>query len=61
MFSNHTRFQVRDGSKIKFWHDLWHRDKAIKEAFPNLYSIPHMKDAFIAVHLELSNGSHQWT
>ena len=30
---------MRDGSKIKFWHDLWHGDLALKEAFSVLYSI----------------------
>jgi hypothetical protein len=49
MFSNHTRFEVEDGYKIRFWHDLWCGDKALKEAFSNLYSIACVKDA-----------SHQW-
>jgi len=22
-FSNHTRFNVSDGSRIKFWYDVW--------------------------------------
>jgi hypothetical protein len=32
-FSCHTRFEVRDGSKIRFWHDQWCGDVALKEAF----------------------------
>jgi hypothetical protein len=22
-FSSHTRFEVGNGSKVKFWHDVW--------------------------------------
>jgi hypothetical protein len=36
-------------------------DKTLKEAFPNLYSIVCMKDAFLAFHLKLSSGSLQWS
>jgi len=39
-------------------HDLWCGDKALTEAFPELYSIACMKDASVVVHLELSSGSH---
>jgi hypothetical protein len=35
-------------------------EKALKEAFPDLYTIVCAKDAFVAVHLELSSGSLQW-
>jgi hypothetical protein len=58
MFSSHTRFELGDGSKIRLWHDVLSWEKALKEAFPILYSIAYMKDAFVAfVHLELSSGS----
>jgi hypothetical protein len=29
-FSIHTRFEVGDGSKIRFWHDQWCGDVALK-------------------------------
>jgi hypothetical protein len=38
-FSSHTRFEVGDGSKVRFWHDLWCGDMALKEAFLDLYGI----------------------
>jgi hypothetical protein len=31
-FSNHTEFEVGDGSKVKFWHDLWCGNMALKDA-----------------------------
>lgn len=60
MISSHTRFQMGDGFKIRFWHDVWCREKALKEAFPNLYSIACMKDTYVAIQFELSSGSLQW-
>jgi hypothetical protein len=61
MFSNHTRLEMGDGFKIRFWHDVWCGKKALKEAFPDLYNIAHVKDASVAVHSKLSNGSIQWS
>lgn len=60
MIFSHTRFEMGDGSKIRFWHDVWHGEKALKEAFLNLYSSACVKDASVAVQLELSSGSLQW-
>jgi hypothetical protein len=31
IFFCHTGFEVRDRSKIRFWHDLWCGDRAFKE------------------------------
>ena len=31
MFSSHTKFEVRDGAKVRFWHDLWFGDKALRK------------------------------
>jgi hypothetical protein len=59
MFSSDIRFEVGDGSKIWLWHNMWCGDKAFKEAFPDLYSIACVKDAFVAIHLELLSGSYQ--
>jgi hypothetical protein len=56
-FSNHTRFEVGDGSNVRFWHDLWCGDMALKEAFLDLYDIACTKNASAAVHLELFGGS----
>jgi hypothetical protein len=50
----------RDGSKIRFWDDVWCGQLPLKEAFPVLYGIACEKDAFVAAHLDFSSGSLQW-
>jgi hypothetical protein len=39
VFSSYTRFEVGDGYKIRFLHDLRCGNQALKEAFIDLYSI----------------------
>jgi hypothetical protein len=59
-FSGLSRLEVRDGARTKFWHDLWCRDRVLKESFPVLFSIARMKDASIADNMEVLGGSIQW-
>jgi len=60
-FSSHIRFDEEDGSKIRFWHDLWYEDMALKEAFLGLFGIASPKDAFVAAHIDIPGGSFQWS
>jgi hypothetical protein len=60
MFSSHTRFELGDSSKIKFWDDVSCGEMGLKEAFLDLYNIGCVKDASIPVHLDLSSGSLLW-
>lgn len=57
MFYCHTRFELRDGSKIIFWDDVWCGEM-------DLYNIACVKDASVADYLQfildLSSGFFQW-
>jgi hypothetical protein len=55
-FCSHTGFEGRDGSDVRFWHDLWYVDTALKEAFLFLFGIVCAKDASIAALMEFSGG-----
>jgi hypothetical protein len=59
-FCSHTRFEVGDDSKVRFWHDLWCGDMALKDAFPVLFGIACANDASVAAHVEFSRGVIQW-
>ena len=38
-FSLHTRFVAGDGSRIRFWEDLWWRDQPLCVQFPSLFTV----------------------
>jgi hypothetical protein len=57
-FSSHIRFEVGDGSNIRFLHDVWCGDQALEVAFLNLFSLARCKDAYVADHLVLSSDSY---
>jgi hypothetical protein len=51
---------VGDGTRIRFWHDLWYGDTVLKVAFPVLFGIARSKNASVAANVELLGGSIQW-
>jgi hypothetical protein len=59
-FSSHIRFEVRDGSNVRFWHDLRFGDMALKEAFPDLFGIACVNDTFVADNVKIHEGSIKW-
>jgi hypothetical protein len=59
-FRRFFKFDVGEGSKIRFWDDIWCGDRALKEAFPGLFSIASFKEASIADNMEHSSNSVQW-
>jgi hypothetical protein len=60
IFSGFTRFEVGDGIRTKFWHDLWCGDTVLKEAFPVIFGIARVKDASVVDNMEILGGSIQW-
>jgi hypothetical protein len=55
--SSHTRFDPGNGSKIRFWDDVW-CGEGLKEVFPGLYNIASAKDASIVDNF--MGGTLQW-
>ena len=45
--SKFLQFDVGDGTRIKFWEDVWCRDCSLKEAFPELYIISRAREFFV--------------
>jgi len=51
---------VGDGTRTRFWHNLWCGDTVLKEAFPVLFGIAREKDTSVAGNMEILGGSIQW-
>jgi len=60
LFCSYTRLILGNGSRIRFWDDVWCGEMSLKEAFPVLYDIACVKDALVADHLVVVSGSYQW-
>jgi hypothetical protein len=53
---------VGDGSRLKFWHDIWCGTQPLRKLFPKIYSIALDKDASVRSYLEIVNagGMRSW-
>ena len=40
----HSRFIIGDGTRVKFWKDLWCGNQSLEYAFPNLFYLAVNKD-----------------
>ena len=49
-----------DGTCVKFWDDVWCRDRPLKEVFPDLYNISRTRDASVSEVMCFVNGRVSW-
>jgi hypothetical protein len=47
LFCSHIRLILGNGSKIRFWDEVWCEEMPLKKAFPVLYDIARDKDALV--------------
>jgi hypothetical protein len=51
---------VGDGTKTKFWTDIWCGTYSLRNAYPELFHIAWHKDAFVGDLLRYQNGAVSW-
>ena len=59
-FSKFVRYEVADGTKVWFWHDVWCGEQPLKFSFSELFTISLDKDAWVVDHLQFHNGNIHW-
>uniref|UniRef100_A0A2N9I916 Reverse transcriptase domain-containing protein n=1 Tax=Fagus sylvatica TaxID=28930 RepID=A0A2N9I916_FAGSY len=59
-FSRLLTFEVGDGTRIRFWDDVWCNGEPLKVVFPELYRIARVKDAVVADHMQFRGVSVHW-
>lgn len=52
--------EVGDGSKVRFWHDVWCGEQSLKFSFTELFTIALGKDEWVANHMQFGNGNIHW-
>jgi hypothetical protein len=60
LFSKFIRFEVGDGTRIRFWQDVWCGDQPLKESFPVLFRIARNKEAWVSDHMQIMNEEIHW-
>ena len=43
----HSCFIIGDGTRVKFWKDLWCGNQSLEYAFPNLFNLAVNKDGWV--------------
>jgi len=56
-FSEICRYEMGDGTKIRFWYDLCCGDQPLKDFFPELFSIARCKEVWVTIKIAVSNGN----
>ncbi|KAG6729257.1 hypothetical protein I3842_01G018300 [Carya illinoinensis] len=60
VFSRHTNFRLGDGTKIKFWHDTWCGNSALKDQFSALFRVARDKEVSVAEVMGMVGEQIQW-
>ena len=59
-FSRYIQFQIGDGTRVKFLHDVWCWDNPLSVCFPDLFRISNDKEAYVADLMQFPNGVLFW-
>ncbi|RVW16810.1 putative ribonuclease H protein [Vitis vinifera] len=59
-FRSHSRFIIGDGTRVKFWKDLWCGNQSLEEAFPILFILSVNKEGWVAKAWEEDEGGGSW-
>lgn len=58
--SGFIRYEVGFGTMVRYWHDWWSGERALKEKFSRLYRLADKKDAAVADLLSWRGAQFQW-
>jgi hypothetical protein len=59
-FNRFISFEIGDGSKVSFWHDVWCGDRPLKVMYPDIFAISSSPDALVADLLSCHNDIPHW-
>ena len=59
-FSRYIQLQIGNGTKVKFWYDVWYGDNPLSMCFPDLFRISNDKEAYVADLMQFSNRVLFW-
>ncbi|KAG6696235.1 hypothetical protein I3842_09G137900 [Carya illinoinensis] len=60
VFSRQTSLRLGEGNRLKFWHDTWYGNCALKELFPTLFRVASAREASVAEVMVVVGNQIQW-
>lgn len=60
IFSRHNWLVLGDGSRLRFWNDLWCGTIALKTSFMSVFRLACEKEGFVTYLLERSRDQTHW-
>ena len=59
-FKSLVHFEVKDGSRVLFWHDVWCGDRSLKTQFPSLFRMARHKNATVLDVVFWNGDVYHW-
>jgi hypothetical protein len=59
-FKQYVQFEVGDGSRVLFWHDVWCGELPLKILFPALFNIACTKEAWVEENMDIAHSFIHW-
>ena len=60
LLSRHIRYDIGDGSRVKFWQDRWCGETPLAVSYPELFKVCRNKEASMAELMKSPNGVLFW-
>ena len=58
--NSRVSFSIGNGGRVKFWKDIWCREELLRVAFPSLFVIASLKEAWVVDLWTQSRGKGVW-
>jgi len=55
-----VHFEVNDGSRVLFWHDVWCGNRPLKTLFPDLFRMAHLKYTTVQKVISWNSDISHW-
>jgi hypothetical protein len=59
-FKQYVQFEVGDGSRVLFWHDVWCGELPLKILFPALFNIACTEEAWVEENMDIAHSFIHW-
>ena len=59
-FKSLVHFEVKDGLRVSFWHDVWCGDRSLKTQFPSLFKMARYKNAMVHDVVSWNGDVYHW-